>query len=52
MALAAKAAGADGLIVEMHPDPSVALCDGPQALTFAMLQDLSRRLAVMDKAIG
>ncbi len=30
---AAAAAGADGLLVEVHPEPSKALCDGPQALT-------------------
>jgi 3-deoxy-7-phosphoheptulonate synthase len=33
MALAAAAAGADGLLVEVHPTPETALCDGPQALT-------------------
>jgi 3-deoxy-7-phosphoheptulonate synthase len=33
MAGAAVAAGADGLIVEVHPNPSEALCDGPQSLT-------------------
>lgn len=33
LSLAAVAAGADGLIVEVHPDPAAALCDGPQALT-------------------
>ncbi len=33
MALAATAAGADGLIIEVHNDPSKALCDGPQSLT-------------------
>jgi 3-deoxy-7-phosphoheptulonate synthase len=32
MSLAAAAAGADGIIVEVHPNPDVALCDGPQAL--------------------
>ena len=35
LSLAAVAAGADGLIVEVHPDPEAALCDGPQALTTA-----------------
>jgi 3-deoxy-7-phosphoheptulonate synthase len=35
LSLAAVAAGADGLIVEVHPDPERALCDGPQALTTA-----------------
>ena len=34
MARAAVAAGADGLMVEVHPDPSKALSDGPQSLTF------------------
>jgi 3-deoxy-7-phosphoheptulonate synthase len=46
MARAALAAGADGVIVEVHPRPSEALCDGPQALTpdlfAAMMGDLRR----------
>ena len=33
MALAAVAAGADGLIIEVHNDPPHALCDGKQSLT-------------------
>ncbi|OGQ63610.1 MAG: hypothetical protein A3G92_06580 [Deltaproteobacteria bacterium RIFCSPLOWO2_12_FULL_38_8] len=33
MAKAALAAGADGLMIEIHPKPSQALCDGHQALT-------------------
>ena len=32
MSLAAAAAGADGIIVEVHPDPEHAICDGPQQL--------------------
>ncbi len=32
MSLAAVAAGADGLLIEVHPEPSKALCDGPQSL--------------------
>lgn len=32
MARAALAAGADGLLIEVHPDPAQALSDGPQAL--------------------
>jgi 3-deoxy-7-phosphoheptulonate synthase len=40
LALAAVAAGADGLIVEAHPDPDKALCDGAQALTAADLAEL------------
>ena len=33
MSYAAVAAGADGLIIEMHPNPAKALSDGPQSLT-------------------
>ncbi len=48
MALAALAAGADGLLVEVHPDPDRALSDGAQSLDFAgfgrLLESL-RRLA-------
>jgi 3-deoxy-7-phosphoheptulonate synthase len=32
LSLAAVAAGADGIMVEVHPDPDTAICDGPQAL--------------------
>jgi len=35
-------AGADGIIVDVHPEPDVALCDGPQALVEEDLQDLAR----------
>ncbi|MGD2065457.1 MAG: 3-deoxy-7-phosphoheptulonate synthase, partial [Dehalococcoidia bacterium] len=34
LALAAVAAGADGLLIEVHPNPDQALADGPQSLTF------------------
>ncbi|WP_257458830.1 3-deoxy-7-phosphoheptulonate synthase [Archangium lipolyticum] len=44
MALAAAAAGADGLIIEVHPRPEQALCDGQQALTPERFQQLMRRL--------
>jgi chorismate mutase/prephenate dehydratase len=40
MARGAKAVGAQGIMVETHPDPAVALSDGPQALTFPMFADL------------
>lgn len=52
MAAAAVAAGADGLIVEVHPDPESALSDGYQALDFeqfAELMTLCRRVA---EAVG
>jgi 3-deoxy-7-phosphoheptulonate synthase len=40
LARAAVAVGADGLMVEVHPDPDRALSDGAQSLTFEMLEDL------------
>jgi 3-deoxy-7-phosphoheptulonate synthase len=43
MALAGLAAGADGLIVEVHPDPDNALCDGAQTITPAELAAICRR---------
>jgi 3-deoxy-7-phosphoheptulonate synthase len=39
LSLAAAAAGADGIIVESHPNPQDAVCDGPQALPCAELAD-------------
>jgi 3-deoxy-7-phosphoheptulonate synthase len=48
LTLAAVAVGADGVMVEVHPQPEVALSDGPQALVparFAALMDQIRALA-------
>jgi 3-deoxy-7-phosphoheptulonate synthase len=42
LSLAAAAAGADGLIVETHPEPQEAVCDGPQALPTAEIADFAR----------
>ncbi len=50
LSLAAAAAGADGIIVEVHPTPDAAICDGPQALladTFADFAAAVRRTAVL-----
>jgi 3-deoxy-D-arabino-heptulosonate 7-phosphate (DAHP) synthase len=44
MSLAAVAAGADGLIVEVHYKPAEALCDADQALTPAMFAGIMKRL--------
>ena len=44
MALAAVAAGADGLMIEVHNDPLHALCDGAQSLTPAQFDSLNRHL--------
>jgi 3-deoxy-7-phosphoheptulonate synthase len=52
MALAAVAAGADGLMVEVHPWPDRALSDGPQSLTPAMLADLMVRVRAVARAVG
>ena len=40
MCIAATAAGADGLIVEVHNDPAHALCDGKQSLTPEAFDDV------------
>jgi 3-deoxy-7-phosphoheptulonate synthase len=56
MARAAVVAGADGLIVEVHPTPETALCDGPQALyadTFAAwVADVKRCVDLMGKIMA
>ncbi|MFN2582018.1 MAG: 3-deoxy-7-phosphoheptulonate synthase [Candidatus Dormibacteria bacterium] len=44
MALAGLAAGADGLLIEVHPDPESALSDGAQSLTLPMFEELMERL--------
>ena len=44
MSLAAAAAGADGIIVEVHPAPESAICDGPQALVADGFADYLRRV--------
>jgi 3-deoxy-7-phosphoheptulonate synthase len=52
LALAALAAGADGLLIEVHPDPSRALCDGPQSLTPEHFQDLMKEVGAMTELMG
>ena len=52
MALAATAAGCDGLIIEVHNNPACALCDGAQSLTPAQFDALSQRLAKIREAIA
>ncbi len=52
LALAAAAVGADGLIVEAHPNPAEALCDKEQALTADDLDFLRRRLAPIIESQG
>ena len=45
MALASAAAGAHGIMVEVHPNPQMALCDAAQALTFDNFRGLMQQLA-------
>jgi len=52
MALASAAAGADGIIVEVHPEPSQALSDGFQALTFEDFSELKFKLDKLLPALG
>ena len=52
MARAAVAAGADAVMIDVHPDPEQALCDGPQALTPAEMLELARDLEAIAAAIG
>ncbi len=46
---AAMAAGADGLIVEVHPDPKTAMCDGPQSLDLEEFAAFMRRMKELAK---
>ncbi|MCS7263597.1 MAG: 3-deoxy-7-phosphoheptulonate synthase [Armatimonadetes bacterium] len=52
MSLAAIAAGADGLILEVHPNPAKALSDGAQSLTIDEFGDLMRRLEPIANALN
>jgi 3-deoxy-7-phosphoheptulonate synthase len=52
MALAAVAAGADGLLIEVHPNPLAALSDGPQQLTPASFAALMAVLKPVAQAVG
>lgn len=52
MSLAAVAAGADGLIIEVHPRPQEALSDGGQSLTPANFESLMSRLKAVASAVG
>ncbi len=52
MAMAAAAAGADGLMIEVHNNPKVALCDGAQSLTPTEFDALCRKVARVREAIA
>jgi len=51
VALAAIAAGAHGLIIEVHPNPDLAKCDGPQSLTFENFSNLMHQVRAVAAAI-
>jgi 3-deoxy-7-phosphoheptulonate synthase len=52
MGRAAVAAGSDGLLVEVHPDPDHALSDGAQSLRFEQFEELMSQLRVIAPAVG
>lgn len=52
MAAAAIAAGADGLIVEVHPDPEHAVSDGYQSLNFAQFEEMMKLCRKVADAVG
>ena len=51
MSVAAVAAGADGLIIEVHPNPETALSDGYQSLDFAQFDETMKRCARVAAAV-
>ena len=51
MALAAVAAGSDGLIIEVHNDPAHALCDGPQSILPQSFAELAAKIARIRNAM-
>ena len=52
ISLAAVAAGADGIIVEVHDQPDEAICDGPQAIATERFADYSDQLRVVAEVAG
>ena len=52
LSLASLAAGAHGIMIEVHPSPEEALCDGPQSLTSPQFKDLMSQLKPLAKYLG
>lgn len=52
LAMSAIAAGADGLMIETHPNPAIALSDGPQSLTFPQFDELCNDLRPIAKVMN
>jgi 3-deoxy-7-phosphoheptulonate synthase len=51
MSLAAVAAGADGLLIEVHNNPSAAWCDGQQSITPQAFKKLNAKVGELKKAM-
>jgi 3-deoxy-7-phosphoheptulonate synthase len=52
LSLAGIAAGADGLMIEVHPNPDMAMSDGAQSLNFEEFDALMPKLAAVADAVG
>ena len=52
MAMAAAAAGADGIMIEVHNDPPNALCDGPQSLTPEQIASTAKKILRVREAMA
>lgn len=52
LAMSAVAVGADGLMIETHPNPSIALSDGPQSLTFEQFDQLTKEIKPLVALMG
>ena len=52
LSMCAVAAGADGLMIETHPNPATALSDGPQSLTFDQFDELAKSLRPLAALMG
>ncbi|MEL7648952.1 MAG: 3-deoxy-7-phosphoheptulonate synthase [Sedimentibacter sp.] len=52
LSMAAVAAGADGLIIEVHNDPANALCDGAQSLTYGEFKGTMGKLKLIANSVG
>jgi 3-deoxy-7-phosphoheptulonate synthase len=52
MSLAAAAAGANGLMIEVHNDPVNALCDGAQSLTPEQFRDVAKKVRRIREALA
>lgn len=52
LSMSAVAVGADGLMIETHPNPSIALSDGPQSLTFPQFEELCGELRPLAALMG